>query len=826
MRFGLGLTVLAMLLPVAEVAAAPTNSVTITDLSGSAAGRPFTISRFFAQSEIRNYAQPQIGGVAIPAWQCDVMNRWPDGSLKHALVSFRATLSANGSVKVDFVNNTAASSSGSPLTQQQMLDFNAGGGNGSWGAAIQVTSGSTLTANVRTMLAAGSWRYWLKGPVVTQIIVEDRTSTLTYDMGWDTYKPLHPIFVLTFYAGTPGVKTEYILENCWATKLKDVSYSLALKSGPALLTTRYTKGTFTQTAMTRWRKVFWDGTEPNKSNVNYNLEYITYSKALSNYDLSKLVSSSAVSAEISDFNGGDRGDINGNGQFLKYFPTTGGRGDIGNTPRWNVRYLFTFAAGLYDVVVGNGAVSGHVPIHVRESNPDTSKKFCANSCTAANAGAEAFGRPLSIDARRTIWIERPDWGATTAEDALRYVGSAGSAGWTVDLAHQADFVYIPYLITGDWYFLEESYFWSSYNLAASNPDSVAYGRHFDWGYLAPHGIQTRGTAWSLRTLANTSFLAPDGTPEKDYYNKKLQNNIAIWEGSMGIRDGAYPSQNPTCSNPNLNTDKWCFGFVTVNGRKTNPLFFLSYNTSDNRLQPSNFGWIAPNTASATDAPWQQNFLQLVLGHAAERFPQAVPLQRAAGKNLTNQLANPAFNPWMINAYFAPVLQYSPQFGGGNYFASWAQAKAAYIPSWQNATFWANSDDSLSDVEHGYTQIARAAASFLPGIVDGSVTGQAAWNWINDPACQVSTQAGLNNNPKWALTPRAGGGSAPLPVPCDLTNDRVINTTDVSLSVDKALGRSSCSAGDAGDIDRNGACNVVDIQRIVNAVLTGTCRVGP
>lgn len=820
MRFALGLAVLATLLPVAELAAAPSNSVTITDLSGSQSGRPFTISRFFAQSEIRNYAQPRVGGVAISAWQCDVMNRWPDGSLKHALISFRATVPSNGSVTVDFVNNTADSSSGNPLTQQQMLDFDAGGGKGSWGAAIQATSGSAQTADARTMLAAGAWRYWLKGPVVTQVIVEDRESTLAFDMGWDSYKPLHPIFVLTFYAGTPGVKTEYILENCWSTKLKDVSYSLALKSGAALSTTVYTKSTFTQTAMTRWRKVFWNGTEPSQSSVNYNLEYLSYSKALPNYDLSKVVPSSSAGGEGSS----SSWDINGSGQFMKYFPTTGGRPDIGYTTSWYTKYLYTFTPGSYDTMVGNGGVSGHVPIHVRESDP--AKKFCADSCTTANAGTEAFGRPVSIDARRTLWIDRSDWGATTSQDALKYVGSAGSAGWTVDLAHQADFVYIPYLITGDWYFLEESYFWSSYNLAASNPDAVGYGRHFDWGFLSFHGIQTRGTAWSLRTLVNTAFAAPDGTPEKEFYNKKLQNNIAILEGAMGIRDGAYPPQNPTCTSPNLNTDKWCYGFVSVNGRKTNPLFFLSNNTSDDRLRPVNYGWIAANASSGVDAPWQQNFLQMVLGIAAERFSDAVPLQRAAGKNLANQLANPAFNPWMINAYFAPVLQYSAQFGGGNYYSTWAQVKAAYTTSWQNAQTWANTDDAISDVEHGYTHIARAAASFLPGIVDGAVTGQAAWNWINDPARQVSTQPGLNNNPKWALVPRTGGGTAPSQTPCDLTSDRAVNTADVDLAVDKALGASSCAAGDAGDVDQNGSCNVVDVQRVINAVLTGTCRVGP
>lgn len=96
-------------------------------------------------------------------------------------------------------------------------------------------------------------RYWLKGPVATQLIVEDKNpATLAYDFGWDcasrdaacaggwsasttsTTKSLHPIFVLTIYTGFPFVKIEAILENIWSTKLKDQSYSLDIRLGDPL----------------------------------------------------------------------------------------------------------------------------------------------------------------------------------------------------------------------------------------------------------------------------------------------------------------------------------------------------------------------------------------------------------------------------------------------------------------------------------------------------------------------------------------------------------------------------------------------------------------
>ena len=36
--------------------------------------------------------------------------------------------------------------------------------------------------------------------------------------------------------------------------------------------------------------------------------------------------------------------------------------------------------------------------------------------------------------------------------------------WTPDVSHQASFAYIPYLITGDLYYLEETVFWASWNM--------------------------------------------------------------------------------------------------------------------------------------------------------------------------------------------------------------------------------------------------------------------------------------------------------------------------------------------------------------------------
>ena len=56
----------------------------------------------------------------------------------------------------------------------------------------------------------------------------------------------------------------------------------------------------------------------------------------------------------------------------------------------------------------------------------------------------------------------------------------------------------------------------------------------------------------------------------------------------------------------------------------------------------------------------------------------------------------------------------------------------------------------------------------------------------------------------------------IPSRCDLNNDFKIDTNDVNMAISMALGAIPCTA--EADLDNNGACNVVDVQRIINATI--------
>lgn len=56
--------------------------------------------------------------------------------------------------------------------------------------------------------------------------------------------------------------------------------------------------------------------------------------------------------------------------------------------------------------------------------------------------------------------------------------------------------------------------------------------------------------------------------------------------------------------------------------------------------------------------------------------------------------------------------------------------------------------------------------------------------------------------------------------CDLNSDGAVNNADWQLAVSMSLGQTACSANIMGE----GVCNVVVVQRVINA-MTGSCTVG-
>jgi hypothetical protein len=151
-----------------------------------------------------------------------------------------------------------------------------------------------------------------------------------------------------------------------------------------------------------------------------------------------------------------------------YMASTGERDEIGLVTEAQAEYLRGDASA--DSLIAQAEASGTFPWHYRDED----------GCAVFN------------------FVTHP-------QATLYYPANipACSTPITLDVAHEPDLCFVPFLLTGDPYYLEEMQFAATYNVLASNPQSRG-------SYCI--GFATRAHAWALRTLAHCARVTPDDAP--------------------------------------------------------------------------------------------------------------------------------------------------------------------------------------------------------------------------------------------------------------------------------------------------------------------------
>lgn len=551
------------------------NSIRIYEASGSAqSNRPFTVLMLFIEGEFPQgtFPRPRINGTPATAWQADVKSRWPDGSILSAFVSFPISLSANGSATVDFVADSNACHLGSESTcqaaaldQSGMLNFL----SGNWNAEIRGTANSiTYSANARTMIGAGAWRYWLRGPVVTRVIVEE--IGFTYDFGWqwdgsnwqapsnDSYKSIHPMFELSFYPGWSGVEAGFRIENSWWTKLQNQKLNLEFLAGSPL-SVAYSKTNYDLEAKAASSYHAWSGTAPGAVVVDRNLNYLVATRILPPYDTSIQLDSATLTTEMGYWPNNVGTDDQGRPDprscttqnpcaYIKTdMPGTGDHPNFGILPKFQLFYLYAMGDSRFDTatklqaferfILGSGDAAVTIPIHLRESRTGMTPDYRNYLDYPADQATPSFGRIRSISAH-------PDGRSHGYESYGAYPAVFVCSGcppdthpWVPDLAHWPSLYSLPYILTGRYTYLQSLQQSAAGWLAWNHP---LYSRHYDWGIYVD-SANPRGPARMIKELFWAFLLSPD-SPERNYFANKLKNIDAAYEGLFHIRNGIYSDQ--------------------------------------------------------------------------------------------------------------------------------------------------------------------------------------------------------------------------------------------------------------------------------------------
>jgi len=718
------------------------------------------------------------------------------GSVKHAIVSFTESFTADQAKTLTFRNSINPCSSGNQaacdaagLDEAGMLAFT----SSAWNGRIELEADEYDSVGVvaidftdaRQMVDDANFEYWLRGPVVTMVIARDLSDPTTYGAGYNceencttthatatwtadaVYAPLNPTYELWFYAGWSGVRIDYILENTWATHMKPQVYDWVCTSDTSFSTTEDSGSAFLHYSGTRWRVTAWDGDVPGTMGIDRNREYLQYVGAFPNYPLVDITANDLAQLQT-DL---EAGDYSLGSNALWHLPLY----DPGSNPNLGLlsHYYTIFFMGGFPVaaepyILSLGDVSGYVPdrLHVRESVLD-SYYWDADSDGTAAADADdnitdngAFGRPISIHTRPTSHNGSPGWSWAADEVAT---------GWDADKAHQPGFNHLPYLMTGDPYYLEEMYFWASWNAWSQSPVSNdLLGRHASWGLYAAPGQQERGYGWSIRNNASAAYWAPDGTVEKEYYTQLVDRQIAGTEGFVdthgptylkvtnapdsdpcpvgsGTNNGkSYNAYDSTSSDPAYSTP-WCWG----RGFMWNNPF--SGTQTGNALGVPNFNRIAPDQAGMTttncylNSNWMYAIAYYGIGMAWDLGFPAEGLMRGGSQYALVQSTHTGWNWKYVEGYRSPLFDLGEPGGCTLYSWLWQDWDSFYTGwgTYEKETWSTNYAGGFS-----YIHSWISALSFMTTFAHGPHRGWDAWDWF-------SNEANVPNSQTWATT---GSGS--------------------------------------------------------------------
>ncbi len=535
---------------------------------------PVTFGQVFKDGDVPKGATvvATVAGAPVTL-QVDPKATNPDGSLRHAVLTLRIPeLGRKAKLPVALSTAATAPMAGAPVTLAALLTtaYDA--------KAVFQLGGQAYTVEARPLLQAAAkgaackpWNtqcnQWLSGPLASEWVVHGQAMS----SGGTAAPGLEVYFAVRAYSNGAGgvgqVRTDIIVENsnAFAPQVQP-QYTATLTSGSA----SYTSPALTQYTATRWHQVLWWNASNPQVYLQQNIPYIEDTKAISRYmsltpDASFLASLAQSCVPLDHC-----------GQTPQ-MGNTGAQPSIGPLPRWTSVYVVDPDVRAYNWMLANTDALGAYSVHYRDA---------------------ATGWPLSIQQHPNVTITAYNYaqgvaagmGATAAayaKDLLpTCVNNAVVTGckpnsyrtgspYEWDNAHQPDMSYVPYMVTGSYYYMSELAFSGSINELYSN---MAY-RGYSKGLIDEAYGQVRGKAWVLRNMVNAAWLLPDQYPLKAEFNASVNN--AIQDFNTKYTD-----------NPNASP----LGLLMTYGA-------LAYNIDGGQGNGM--------------APWQHDFLTWSAGHAAD-----------------------------------------------------------------------------------------------------------------------------------------------------------------------------------------------------------------
>jgi hypothetical protein len=463
-----------------------------------------TGSATFGLALPRGVVQSGVTVGSLPT-QTDVKTRWPDGSIRFAVVSVQVPSTGDYEVSA----GSAATGSFSPTWPSASVRFTIGG--------------QIWTATLPAFTATDSW---LSGPVAREARV------MVSPVNGSTPHPLlQVIFDVRSYAAG-GQRVDITVQNTKDIPAGDsVVYDVGVTVNGS---TVWSKSGVTQYYLTRWRKMF---------SAN-NLVQSLVTPDFTPFHLSGALPRFLPTVENKFYDtSGPNFDILKFGALAPYMMTPGGRAEIGPYPFWVAQYVVHKQQSQLEALLRHGEYAGSWSMSITEADGKT---------------------PITLDNYPGYWLDgragrgHPG-GAEAPRDQQGRIRGVAPDPAVPDNQHLPALTYVPYLVTGDHFYIDQLKLIAAWTMIFTYPgdstqNGMDFARQMGQGILAQNG--TRGYAWPLREVVDAAAYLPDADPSKAYFVSRVANNLnwldnyartraggplesTFWERNSGLDDPPY-----------------------------------------------------------------------------------------------------------------------------------------------------------------------------------------------------------------------------------------------------------------------------------------------
>ena len=565
-------------------------SVVVRNVGGAACREaPVTFGQPFRRGDLPDGETivGYLGHRALPT-QINIKARNPDGSVRHGIITMLIPCQdLNGRARISLTKKKQSRTPvNGALSIQELLRtrFNAS-------LSLNI-AGNYWSIEARPLLeealarggcnkAGVLCRPWLKGALASEWVVG---GPLRSDKGIPN-PHLAAYFAVRAYGPPPirRVRVDVIVENDWAYQPDphNYHYDATIDIGRKSV---FTINQLTHYRDARWHKVFWWGSRDTLY-VALNSDYLQASGAVPQYE--KVRPSERLLSRVLQ-----KCPPMKSCNVTPHMGNTGAQADIGPLPRWSSVYVEdpnSYRA--FRWMLANADALGSYDIHLRE---------------------KATGEPVSVERHPCLTTIGPAQLRRCpvpphANDTLPPCKNDCKSPFVPDESHHPAPAYVAYLVTGDWYYMEELEFWADWVEFWQNPAYRGYRK----GLI--HRTQVRGQAWALRTLGDAAYILPDDSPLKTWFNQVVENNIRWYNH--------HYTDNPGANRLHILT-----GYHAI-------------------IYPSHGH---PRTGIAT---WQQSFFDWALGNLVDQgFAGAKRLRNWFAKFQVGLMTSPEFCWELASAY--------------------------------------------------------------------------------------------------------------------------------------------------------------------------------